>query len=138
MIGESSTPLANFAARRTLRWEFDLPFLLPFCKWREAGRKIIRSVCGLKRSSRFIIINWAKPLQNKFRSRESTHGRRKSQSEKIADTHWYCPDLDHFLVRKAQELGVIYHHETELESATVRKPAGFGLADAETAAIRST
>ncbi len=41
-----------------------------------------------------------------------------SPLEKIADTHWYRPDFDHYLLRQAQLLGVTCLDETDLESAT--------------------
>ncbi len=116
VIGESSTPLANLLLEE-LVVEFDLPFLLPFCKWGSWQENYPKIGCGLKRGFTFYHHQLGQPFKtNSDHANQLMVG--ASPSEKIADTHWYRPDLDHFLVRKAQELGVIYHHETELESAT--------------------
>ena len=42
-----------------------------------------------------------------------------SPSEEIADTHWYRPEFDHYLVKQAQTLGVEYWDETVLNRAAV-------------------
>src|SRR6185312_4827666 len=41
-----------------------------------------------------------------------------SPSDAVADTHWYRPELDHFLVQQARELGMIFldeAHELHIE-----------------------
>src|SRR5204862_4236960 len=40
-----------------------------------------------------------------------------SPNEEIADTHWYRPDFDAYLVEQAKRLGVTYWDETELTTA---------------------
>jgi FADH2 O2-dependent halogenase len=40
-----------------------------------------------------------------------------SPNEEIADTHWYRPDFDQYLMLEAQKLGVVYLDETLLDSA---------------------
>lgn len=41
-----------------------------------------------------------------------------SPRDEIADTHWYRPDFDHFLVREAQRIGVIYHDQVKIDRFT--------------------
>ena len=39
-----------------------------------------------------------------------------SPHDDIADTHWYRADVDHFLVREAQRLGVDYRDSARIET----------------------
>ena len=39
-----------------------------------------------------------------------------SPHDDIADTHWYRADVDHFLVREAQRLGVEYRESVRIET----------------------
>ena len=39
-----------------------------------------------------------------------------SPHDHVADTHWYRADVDHFLVREAQNLGVDYRELARIES----------------------
>ncbi|MGZ8919570.1 MAG: NAD(P)/FAD-dependent oxidoreductase, partial [Limisphaerales bacterium] len=43
-----------------------------------------------------------------------------SPNDRVADTHWYRPDFDHFLVRKAVDLGVHYLDQTFVKSIAPR------------------
>ncbi len=115
-IGESSTPLANLLLEE-IAVEYDLPFLRPLCKWGSWQEKNPRLACGLKRGFTFYHHQLGRPFQpDPGRRRQLMVG--ASPADKIADTHWYRPDFDHYLVRQAQQLGVVYLDETELESAT--------------------
>jgi FADH2 O2-dependent halogenase len=115
-IGESSTPLANLLLEE-IAVEYDLPFLRPLCKWGSWQEKNPRIACGLKRGFTFYHHQLGRPFQpDAGRRRQLMVG--ASPVEKMADTHWYRPDFDHYLVRQAQILGVAYQDETELESAT--------------------
>jgi FADH2 O2-dependent halogenase len=115
-IGESSTPLANLLLEE-LAEEYDLPFLRPLCKWGSWQEKYPQIACGLKRGFTF----YHHELGREFTTDER-HANQlmvgASPSEKIADTHWYRPDFDHFLVQQAQNLGVNYREETELDGVT--------------------
>jgi FADH2 O2-dependent halogenase len=115
-IGESSTPLANLLLEE-IAVEYDLPFLRPFCKWGSWQETHPRIACGLKRGFTFYHHDLGRPFKpDAGRGSQLMVG--ASPAEKIADTHWYRPDFDHYLVRQAQLLGVIYQDETQLESAT--------------------
>ncbi|MBI2926670.1 MAG: tryptophan 7-halogenase [Verrucomicrobia bacterium] len=114
VIGESSTPLAN------LLWEelalrYDLPRLAPLAKWGAWQRTYPQIGCGLKRGFTF--------YHHAFGQRFGADPDRCDQllvaaspHDAIADTHWYRPDFDHFLVREAAALGVEYFDETKLGS----------------------
>ena len=44
-----------------------------------------------------------------------------SPHDEIADTHWYRPDVDHFLVKEAEQHGAVYLDEVTLEHMTVER-----------------
>jgi tetracycline 7-halogenase / FADH2 O2-dependent halogenase len=105
-IGESSSPLANLLLEE-IAARFDLPRLLPLTTWGTWRRCYPELACGLKRGFTF------------YRHEE---GRRfagapdrsdqllvaASPNDEVADTHWYRPDLDLFLVKEAEAAGVRY------------------------------
>src|SRR4051812_34964959 len=105
-IGESSTPLANLLLEELAR-RYNLPKLLPLCKWGAWQSAYPEIGCGLKRGFSFYHHTFGEPWVE-------TPGRRNqllvaaSPHDGIADTHWYRPDFDYFLVRQAQEMGVEY------------------------------
>jgi FADH2 O2-dependent halogenase len=105
-IGESSTPLANLLLEE-LATRYDLPRLLPLTKWGRWQREYPEIGCGLKRGFTFYHPSSDRPLLVAASSRDE-----------IADTHWYRPDFDHFLVREAQRMGVVYHDEVALDRFT--------------------
>ncbi len=113
-IGESSTPLANLLLEE-LADRYDLPRLRPFSKWGSWQRAYPDVGCGKKRGFSFIGheqpagANAAgdQPEPRPLLVAASPH-------DDIADTHWYRPDVDHFLVREAQAEGAEYLDETAL------------------------
>jgi FADH2 O2-dependent halogenase len=114
-IGESSTPLANLLLEE-LASEYDLPFLLPFCKWGSWQEKNSHIACGLKRGFTFYYHKLGHPFRcETARDRQLLVG--ASPEDRIADTHWYRPDFDHYLAQQAEKSGVVYWDETELVSA---------------------
>ena len=115
VIGESTTPLTNLLLE-ALANDYDLPFLLPLCKWGTWQEKTPHLACGLKRGFTFYHHELDQPFRpDPDRQRQLLVG--ASPREEIADTHWYRPDFDHSLVRQAQALGVTYWDEVELTSA---------------------
>ncbi len=125
VIGESSTPLADLLLAE-LADEHDLPFLRPFCKWgtwQEAHPEI---ACGVKRGFTFYQHELGRPF-----TRDTALRRQllvaASPDERVADTHWYRADFDHYLVRQAGALGVDYRDGMELREA-VETDAGLRLA----------
>lgn len=119
VIGESSTPLTNLLLE-TIALEYDLPRLLPFTKWGTWQRSYAEIGCGLKRGFSFFHHTAGQPF-----SRTPTHENElmvaASPHDSIADTHWYRPDFDHFLVREAQSLGADYRDQLQVEELIVEE-----------------
>jgi FADH2 O2-dependent halogenase len=115
VIGESSTPLANLLLEE-IATDYDLPFVRPLCKWGSWQKQLPHLACGLKRGFTFYHHQFGRPFgPDKKREHQLLVG--ASPNEEIADTHWYRPDFDHYLVQQAQALGVTYWDETELSKA---------------------
>ena len=109
-IGESSTPLANLLLEE-LAERYDLPRLRPLTKWGPWQRTYPAVACGRKRGFSFFAHGDA------ARERERPLLVAASPHDEIADTHWYRPDVDHFLVREAEAEGATYLDETSLDGA---------------------
>jgi tetracycline 7-halogenase / FADH2 O2-dependent halogenase len=112
VIGESSTPLSNLLLEE-LSVRYDLPKLRPLSKWGSWQTAHPELACGLKRGFTF--------FHHLLGASEGSAPERRSQlfvaaspHDEIADTHWYRSDFDHFLVREAQSLGVVYLDEADL------------------------
>jgi tetracycline 7-halogenase / FADH2 O2-dependent halogenase len=102
VIGESTTPLSNLLLER-LSATYDLPRIAPLAKWGSWQRAYPQIACGLKRGFSFF------HQEGQLLVAASPH-------DDIADTHWYRADVDHFLVREAQRLGVEYHDRVRIET----------------------
>ena len=113
-IGESSTPMSNILIESIAR-DFDLPQLAPFSRygtWKKAHPGI---GVGPKRGFSF----YGHRLDSPFAAREDRLDQllaEASPHHDVADTHWYRPDLDHFLVREAIAAGVEYVDRVELDA----------------------
>jgi FADH2 O2-dependent halogenase len=120
-IGESSTPLANLLLEE-LADRYDWPRLRAFSKWGTWRRRHPDVACGLKRGFSF----FRHDLDTGFADGPD-HARQllvaASPHDEIADTHWYRPDFDAFLVREAEAAGAIYLDETSLGRPSF-EPAG--------------
>jgi FADH2 O2-dependent halogenase len=103
VIGESTTPLSNLLLER-LSATYHLPRIAPLAKWGSWQGAYPEVACGLKRGFSFFHGN-ADPLLVAA-----------SPHDAIADTHWYRADVDHFLVKEAQALGIEYHDRVSLET----------------------
>jgi FADH2 O2-dependent halogenase len=113
-IGESSTPLANLLLEE-LASRYDLPRLLPLCKWGSWQRAYPEIGCGLKRGFTFLQHEFGRPFETDAgRSRQLLVA--ASPHDGISDTHWYRPDFDDFLVREARGLGAEYLDEVTLDA----------------------
>ena len=111
-IGESSTPLANLLLEELAR-RYDLPAVLPLCKWGSWQRSYPKITCGLKRGFTF--------YHHEFGTRWRPHPERANEllvaaspHDEIADTHWYRADFDQFLVEEAQRMGAEYVDDVQL------------------------
>jgi tetracycline 7-halogenase / FADH2 O2-dependent halogenase len=100
-IGESTTPLSNLMLER-LSLAYDLPRLTPLAKWGSWQRTYPQIACGLKRGFSFF-------------HQQGQLLVAASPRDDIADTHWYRADVDQFLMKEAQRLGVEYCDETRIE-----------------------
>jgi FADH2 O2-dependent halogenase len=107
-IGESSTPLANLLLEE-LADRYDLPRLRPLSKW-GTWQRAYPDVAGGKKRGFSFFVHGKQEAERPLLVAASPH-------DEVADTHWYRPDVDHFLVREAQEAGAMYLDETELEDA---------------------
>jgi tetracycline 7-halogenase / FADH2 O2-dependent halogenase len=111
-IGESSTPLANLLLEQ-LCDRYGLPAVRPFSQWGTWQRATPDVGCGLKRGFSFFHHEPGQPFAD-----DSTHGRQllvaASPHDEVADTHWYRPDVDAWLVEHARQAGVSYRDEVTL------------------------
>jgi tetracycline 7-halogenase / FADH2 O2-dependent halogenase len=111
-IGESSTPLASLLLEE-LADRYGLPRVRAFSKWGTWRREHPSVACGLKRGFSFFRHDVGVPFAD-----GPDHARQllvaASPHDEIADTHWYRPDFDAFLVREAQSAGSLYLDETSL------------------------
>jgi FADH2 O2-dependent halogenase len=115
VIGESSTPLANLLLEE-IAVEYDLPFLRPLCKWGSWQKQVPQVACGLKRGFSFFQHQLDRPFApDPDRRRQLLVG--ASPHEEVADTHWYRPEFDQYLVEQARSMGVVYWDEIEITPA---------------------
>ncbi len=113
-IGESSSPLANLLLE-ALCDRYDLPRVAPLCAWGSWQRAHPEIGCGLKRGFTF----YAHRPAERFAGREDRADQllvAASPCDEVADTHWYRPDFDHFLVREAVREGAEYLDRTRIAS----------------------
>lgn len=124
-IGESSTPMSNILIE-TIARDFDLPRLAPFSRYGTWKKTYPEIGVGPKRGFSF----YGHALDRPFTARGDRSDQllaEASPHHDVADTHWYRPDLDHFLVREAVVAGVEYVDRVELDSFEPRGTS-FGLA----------
>jgi len=110
-IGESTTPLSNLLLE-DLATRYDLPNLLPLCKWGPWRKTYPELACGLKRGFTFYHHQPGREPQ-----RDDQLLVAASPGDAIADTHWYRADVDAFFLGEAQRAGVDYRDEVRLERA---------------------
>lgn len=115
-IGESSTPLAGLLIEE-LADRYDLPRLRAFSKWGTWQVAHPDVACGIKRGFSFFHHQPGTGFGD-----DHAHARQllvaASPNDTIADTHWYRPDFDHWLVREAREAGVCYQDLVSLDVPT--------------------
>ena len=112
-IGESSTPLANLLLEE-LADRYDLPQVRPFSTWGTWQATYPHVGCGLKRGFSFFSHDEGKPFGD-----DASHARQMlvaaSPHDAVADTHWYRPDVDHWLARGAERAGVLHYEGVALD-----------------------
>ena len=109
-IGESSTPLANFLLEE-LGKKYDLPHLYNLSTWGRWQKHHPDIEVGLKRGFSFFFLDDQGNVENK-----ETMCVAASPDEQVADTHWYRPQFDLFLVDQAVKHEVTYLEKTVVES----------------------
>ena len=117
-IGESSSPLANILLE-TLSDRYGLPRIRPLSRWGSWRRAYPEIGCGKKRGFTFYSHDAGFPFAARP-DRENELLVAASPRDEIADTHWYRPDFDHFLVREAEEAGARYTDNTSIERVEER------------------
>lgn len=124
-LGESSTPLATICLERlAARYSLaDLRHLAAYGRWLRHMPEVRR---GLKRGFTFYAHRPGQPFRN---SDVNEHRLlvAASPADAVADAHWLRSDVDHFLVRQAEQAGVPCFDETEL-AAPEWRPGGVRLA----------
>ena len=109
-LGESTTPLANFALERLARRSGlqDLFQLATYGRWTEHLPHLHR---GLKRGFTFYQHSPGEAFRN---STDNDHRLlvAASPEDSLADSHWLRQDVDHHLLQRAQAEGVDVHQET--------------------------
>ena len=104
---------------------YDLPRVRPLSKWGTWQKNAPQLACGLKRGFTFYHHELGRSFKSDAkRQRQLLVG--ASPRNEIADTHWYRPDFDHYLVQQAQALGVEYWDEGKLSRANT-EPNGMRL-----------
>ena len=112
-IGESSSPLANLLLE-SLADRYGLTRIRPLAKWGTWRRAYPEISCGLKRGFTFYSHASGQPFGRDPNRRDQLLVAASPRDE-IADTHWYRPDFDHFLVREAEAAGAQYFDRTRLD-----------------------
>lgn len=116
-IGESSTPTADMYLRYLAeRWGIrELAPLSTYGTWKEAYPSL---GVGLKRGFSYFSHQPNQPFQESavdgFRNSYLVAA---SASDSMSDTHWYREDVDQFMKRSAERIGVEVLEEVELTSA---------------------
>lgn len=100
-IGESSTPAANLILR-SLSMKYDLPELLPLTRFGDWQNSYPNILCGCKRGFSYFWHGYEKEFTfDHYHQRELLVTANSSREK--ADTQWYRPDVDQFLVNIAQK-----------------------------------
>jgi tetracycline 7-halogenase / FADH2 O2-dependent halogenase len=114
VIGESTTPLTNLIWAE-LTDHYDLDELVPLSKWGTWQEQYPEVAVGLKRGFSF----YHHQPGRTFTRRESRDNElliAASSRDAEADTHWYRPDFDRFLVERAQARNVDYSDLTAVRA----------------------
>lgn len=114
-LGESSTPLAALALERLAR-RFGLDDLHQLAAYGRWQRRLPGLRCGLKRGFTFYRHERGHPFANDAANRSRLLVA-ASPTPDIADTHWLRSDVDHYLARAAEAVGVRYWDRTIIDAA---------------------
>ena len=118
-LGESTTPLANLALER-LAARYDLPDLHHLATYGRWTRHLPNLRRGLKRGFTFFRHHKGHSYTN-TRLNEARLMVAASPDDSLADSHWLRSDVDHHLVRCAENEGVDYRDQTSVEAVTINE-----------------
>jgi FADH2 O2-dependent halogenase len=120
VLGESSTPLANMLLK-SLAAKYGLTRVEPLAEYGSWQRDCPELVCGLKRG-----FSYFGHIPGREFEPRADHANEllvaASFAAEDADTHWFRPDLDHFLVREIQAAGIPFFDRTEVLSLSGGEP----------------
>lgn len=136
VIGESSTPLADLLWLE-LSQRYDLPRLAPLAKWGTWRAAYPQLACGLKRGFSFYHHRLGHPF-GADPNRTDQLLVAASPHDAIADTHWYRPEFDQFLVNEAQAAGVEYRDQCEVTRVVMEAGGAGGVLELRVAGREST
>lgn len=117
-IGESSTPIADLVLSQLAR-QYDLPWLAPLAKYGTWRRAYPDLPCGLKRGFSYFQHRAGEEFRpDPLHSNELLVA--ASADDETADTHWYRPEFDALLYRRALAAGIPCFEQTVIESIEPR------------------
>lgn len=115
-IGESSTPIADMILR-DLADQYDLPFLKKLSRYGEWQKNYPDVVCGLKRGFSYYHHKKGERFTSDIRhSNELLVA--ASENNQNSDTNWLRSDVDHFLAKKAVDMGVTFFDQTDIQKVS--------------------
>ncbi|MGE5193599.1 MAG: NAD(P)/FAD-dependent oxidoreductase, partial [Deltaproteobacteria bacterium] len=120
VLGESSTPLANMLLK-SLAKKYGLARLEPLAEYGSWQRELPDLVCGLKRGFSYFGHVPGREFEP-YVDHANELLVEASFAAEDADTHWFRPDFDHFLVREAQAAGIPFFDLTEITSLAGGEP----------------
>ena len=120
LIGESSTPLADLVWQQLCE-RYELSALAPLAHWGSWQRNFPQLACGLKRGFSYFRHHPDQDFEPQPDHALELLVAASNQNE-TADTHWYRPDFDQFLVEQARQAGIVVCEQTVLESIVARQP----------------
>lgn len=103
-IGESSTPIADSVLHDLAR-RYDLPRLLPLCRYGSWQAKYPEVACGLKRGFSYLHHEPGRQFLPDADHRNELLVT-ASANDDVSDTHWFRADVDAFFANEAREAGV--------------------------------
>lgn len=111
-IGESSTPLANLSLEKLCR-TYNLPDILPLCKYGSWQATHPELACGLKRGFSY----FGHHPNKRFEPNLNHYNEllvAASPYDSVGDTHWFREHFDLFLIKEVQKSSISYLDRTDI------------------------
>lgn len=112
IIGESSTPIADLVWH-DLCERYELSHLAPLSKYGSWQKSFPELPCGLKRGFSYFHHRTGQPFQTTIDHRTELLVAASNHND-TADTHWYRPTFDEYLVKQAIEAHIPVLDKTEI------------------------